>query len=119
MKPITIALSTAILSLGITTAVHANTPIRFTPGSYCGSFDGNVVGRKFTLQLKANQLLSIEMIASKPIYPIVKDPIGRTLAAADDSESYIYNATRKGKYTVSFELEDESYPYAEIKFCAA
>ena len=119
MKSIIMALSTAILILIITTTAHANTPIHFAPGSYCGSFDGNVAGRKFTLQLKSDQLLSIEMIASKPIYPIVKDPKGRTLAATDDSESYIYNATRKGKYTVSFELEDESYPFAEIKFCAA
>ena len=94
------------------------TPVQFVKGSYCGSFDGNVVGRKFTLQLNAGQLLSIEVNASKDIYPIVKDPKGKTLVAVDESNPYAYNTTKKGKYTVSFDVEDESYPYAEIKFCA-
>lgn len=111
-----VVLSSALLGMA---SFAETTPIQFAKGSYCGNFEGNVVGRKFTLQLKARQLLSIEMDASKPIYPIVKDPRGKTLAATDDPESYIYNTTRKGKYTVSFEVEDESYPFAEIKFCVA
>ncbi len=46
----------------IATAGFANTtPIHFAKGSYCGSFDGDVVGRKFTMELSPEQTLRLDI----------------------------------------------------------
>lgn len=93
------------------------TPIVFAKGSSCGAFEGNVVGRVFTLQLNAKQDLTINVNAFKPIYPVVKSPNGMALKDVG-VENYEYIIKRKGKHEITFEVEDESYPFAEVKFCA-
>ena len=93
------------------------TSIVFAKGSNCGSFDGNIVGRKFTLHLGANQNLTIDVDASKPVYPRVRDSKGKPPDEIGDN-GFIYKTKAKRKYSVVFEVEDESYPFAEVKFCA-
>ena len=108
---------TACATLPVTAMSAPTTPINFAKGSSCGSFDGNIVGRKFTLDLDANQNFTIDVDASKPVYPIVRDAKGRKLDNLNDF-GFSYKTKTKGKNSVVFEVEDESYPFAELKFCA-
>ncbi|WP_432525719.1 hypothetical protein L3D26_04220 [Moraxella sp. ZY21109] len=95
------------------------TPIQFAKGSECGSFDGSLANREFTLHLKKNQWIRIGIESSKPITEIVKDPKGKTLKHDDGDEwGVIYDIKQTGKYHIAFELEDKAYPFAEVKICA-
>lgn len=117
MKTLKVALLCGLMAMGGQAfAKTTTTPIVFAKGSSCGYFDGNVVGRKFTLFLQANQALTIDVDASKPIYPTVKNPKNQILR--DIGHEYEYETQLKGTHSISFDVEDESYPYAEVKFCA-
>lgn len=95
------------------------TPIAFAKGSECGYFDGSLANREFTLNLKKNQWIRIGIESSKPITEIVKDPKGKTLKDNDADEwGVIYDIKQTGKYRIAFELDDEAYPFAEVKICA-
>lgn len=118
MKALKILAVCSLLAIGgQSVAKQIATPVVFAKGSNCGLFDGNVLGRNFTLNLNANQDLVIQVYAFKPVYPSVKDPKGKLLDNTG-SEDFVYRTTTKGKHSVTFAAEDESYPYAEVKFCA-
>lgn len=118
MKTLKILATCALLLIGGQSfAKQTTTPIVFAKGSDCSLFDGDVLGRNFTLNLNANQDLVIQVYAFKPVYPSVKDPKGKLLDNMG-SEDFVYRTKAKGKYSVTFAAEDESYPYVEVKFCA-
>lgn len=118
MKSLKVLALCALLTVsGQSFAKLTVTPIVFAKGSSCGVFEGNVAGRVFTLQLNAKQDLTINVNAFKPIYPVVKSPNGMALKDVG-AESYEYVTKQKGKHEIIFGIEDESYPFAEVKFCA-
>lgn len=117
-------LSQILLLVGVlccaSTSFAKPTPIVFTKGSSCGMFDGNVAGEIFTLQLNKKQTLYIDVNSSKPIMAKLRDPQGKSIPLYHEYPNGVlaYRTTTKGKYSVRFDMADESYPFAEVKFCA-
>lgn len=105
--------------LAVSGQSFANTvPIKFVKGSYCGSFSGNVAGKKFTLQLGVNQVLNIN-IPYEDAVPTVKDPKGRNLELVDYIETqYLFDTTIKGQYTVVLKPLNPKNPNVSVEFCA-
>ncbi len=90
------------------------TPIKFIKGSYCGSFTGDMSkGRKFTINLGANQEFTID--TGNSYVASVVDSKGIILSdQSDSSYSYQYITKNKGKHTIRMSGEVNSY----VEFCA-
>lgn len=119
----TLALSSAMIMP--MTAMSATTPIKFAKGSSCSSYSGNVVDKKFTLFLNANQELSIDDVDDLPFTVKVQLPQGKIIEPelvgaykgnADDTYYVIKKTPRKGTYTVRL-IPDSNAQYADVKFC--
>ena len=108
MKLLKILAITSLLA--ISGQSFANTTIQFPQGSYCSSFSGNVVGRKFDIFLGTNQTLTITPDADFDI--VVKDPKGKTLHSNDYDE---WTTKNKGKHTIILRGNNK---FADVEFCA-
>ncbi|MDO4450355.1 MAG: hypothetical protein Q4B79_05280 [Moraxella sp.] len=93
------------------------TPIVFAKGSYCGSFEGDVVGRRFTLGLMKHQTLFVNPTDRSQYEVIVKNPKGQTLKNNGGSMSG-WDIPQNGKYTIIITPFNKGDSYANIEFCA-
>ena len=98
--------------------------IKFAKGSYCGSYSGNVAGKRFTLGLGAGQVLNVSTPESG-MRVVVKDPKGRTLPLYDQHDETdvggvlqnLYRTTTKGQYSISL-LPAYQKRQTLVEFCA-
>lgn len=114
---------TIVITLPMT-AMSKTTPIVFAKGSNCSSYSGNVIGKKFTLFLKANQELSID-VSDLPFNPIVYAPQGKLIIPeivgsykGDPDKTYhqVKKTPKKGIYTIVLKPEEKAQ-YADVEFC--
>lgn len=96
----TLTLCSLLAFGGQAVAKSNSTPITFTKGSYCSSFDGNVKNRNFTLQTKAKQHIVIKVDTHENIDRFkVKDSGGRFLKDVGEEHWEFYTKTA-GKHTI-------------------
>lgn len=110
-------------SLIFAPAVFANTTaITFAKGSYCGSFEGNIVNRKFTVQAKANQSLEVKVKSDNIAQVNVKDSSGRNLKYINSKEwdGWQFLTKKSGKHTITLtpEIDDDEEVWVNFEVCA-
>ncbi len=109
-------LSTALL-LPLTANAMPTTVIKFAKGSTCGIFAGDLSkGRKFTLNLGANQELIIHAnnIDNAQVDSVI-DAKGTFLGEQGKYDSYSYKIKNKGKHIIR--MHSDKKP-TEVEFCA-
>lgn len=97
-------------------AKQSATPITFTKGSYCSSYEGDIKNRNFSLQTKAKQRITIKLDTFENINRFhVKDPSGRLLKDVG-TEHWEFDTKTAGKHTISVKPHDNSGRVIHAKF---
>lgn len=100
------------------------TNLTFAKGSFCTSFDGNIVNREFTVYTKAEQELAVnpQSIDKDEAVISVKDPKGRLLKeySSDEWKGWQFFTQRAGKHTITItpDIDDDEAVFVNFEVCA-
>lgn len=102
------------------------TNLTFAKGSFCTSFDGNIVNREFVVYTKAEQELAVnpksQTIAKDSATISVKDPKGRLLKeySSDNWKGWQFFTQRAGKHTITItpDIDDDEAVFVNFEVCA-
>lgn len=100
------------------------TNLTFAKGSFCTSFDGNIVNREFTVYTKAEQELAVnpKSINKDEAVISVKDPKGRLLKeySSDEWKGWQFFTKKAGKHTITItpDIDDDEAVFVNFEVCA-
>lgn len=99
------------------TAMSKTTPIIFAKGSSCSAYEGNVIDKKFTLNLNAGQTLLINPdmgIVESIDRMIVQNPKGQILQSLGFSE---WKNKVKGQHNIKI-IPKSGNSFVSVNICA-
>lgn len=106
----------SLLAFGGQAVAKTVTPITFTKGSYCSSYEGNIKDRTFSLQTKAKQKITLRLDTMENIDRFrVKDPNGQMLKDIGN-EHWEFNTKAAGKHTIIVVPQNNSQKVINAKF---
>ncbi len=116
MKHILKLLLPLLFLLPLTANAMPTTPIKFSKGSYCGSFTGDLSkGRIFTIDLDANQeFIVYSATLDGDGVEFVIDSKGVYLEDQSTADNYFFLTKNKGLHTIQM----IGRGFTEVKFCA-
>lgn len=125
MKALKLVIATTLLVLGGQAIAKPNiTALTFPKGSFCTSFDGNIVNREFTVYTKAKQELAVnpKSITKDEAMISVKDPSGRLLKeySSDEWKGWQFFTKKAGKHTITItpDIDDNEAVFVSFEVCA-
>lgn len=119
MKSLKVLTLCALMAVsGQSFAKTTTTEIKFTKGSHCGAYSGDIKNKKFDIYLQKNQTLQITVGSENVDDVIVRNPKGRPIKAEwVDDFFWLYHIPNGGKYTIYLKPHQQNY-YTDFNVCA-